>query len=124
MKGRIKQSLVCSVLVTVGLTVGSGTQAAELAPLATDAAGGSDVISRNGSGLAAPGHLRGAEEAWVKPLQLRCWQDGRLIIEENNWHIGQWPKSKEGLQLTNSGDEKLYLFNLNRTFCAYRGGKS
>jgi hypothetical protein len=29
-----------------------------------------------------------AYKSWTRARQLRCWQEGRLIFEENDWHEG------------------------------------
>jgi len=62
-------------------------------------------------------HLKSAKQAWIKPRQIRCWQRGRLIVEENDWYL---KKIGEQVSFTRKEDQTLYMFNFNDTFCIYR----
>lgn len=51
--------------------------------------------------------------------QLRCWQYGKLIFEENGWSA----KIKESAlvyEFVERGSSKLYLMNFGNSTCLYR----
>ena len=50
--------------------------------------------------------------------QLRCWQNGDLIVLENDWKPVDSNKGK----LLTSGSRKLHTFDYGETFCIYLGG--
>ena len=62
-------------------------------------------------------HLKSAQQAWIKPRQVRCWQHGRLIVEENDWYV---QKMGQHVSFSKGENQALYLFNFNDTFCIYR----
>lgn len=49
-----------------------------------------------------------------KKDQLRCWQDGDLIVVENNWKL----KDTSQAMMT-KGRQALYSYNFGETFCIY-----
>lgn len=53
----------------------------------------------------------------AKVNTMRCWQNGELILAENNWlnAIGTSPV------LINNNQEKMYAFDYGETFCMYLG---
>ncbi len=53
-----------------------------------------------------------------KNNQLRCWQNGDLIVLENDWKPVD---SKQGRLLSN-GSKKLHTYDYGETFCIYLGG--
>ena len=58
-----------------------------------------------------------AKSSWIEPRQIRCWQEGRLIVEENNWVPGDIQRPVAFLR---NKDDVLYMFDFNKTFCLYR----
>lgn len=58
-----------------------------------------------------------AKNSWIEPRQIRCWQEGRLIVEENNWVPGDIQRPVAFLRNKN---DVLYMFDFNKTFCLYR----
>lgn len=54
--------------------------------------------------------------------QLRCWQYGNLIFEENGLSPPQLQDHEEALAFTKSdkGREQIYVFQFNETVCMFR----
>ncbi len=50
-----------------------------------------------------------------KKDQLRCWQDGDLIVVENNWRLGD----KSQARVLYKGKQKLYFYDFGATFCIF-----
>lgn len=53
-----------------------------------------------------------------KENQLRCWQNGDLIVLENDWK----PVDPGKGRLLSNGARKLHAFDYGETFCIYLGG--
>ena len=53
-----------------------------------------------------------------KDNQLRCWQNGELIVLENDWKAVDPSKGR----LLSNGSKKLHAFDYGETFCIYLGG--
>ncbi len=53
-----------------------------------------------------------------KENQLRCWQNGDLIVLENDWKAVDPGKGR----LLSNGAKKLHAFDYGETFCIYLGG--
>ena len=53
-----------------------------------------------------------------KENQLRCWQNGDLIVLESGWK----PVDPSKGSLLSSGAKKLHAFDYGETFCIYLGG--
>lgn len=63
-------------------------------------------------------HLEAAFTGHIKPRQLRCWQEGRLILEENDWHPAD--SDAQLLLLRTDSPHTLQLYSFGGTFCIYR----
>lgn len=55
---------------------------------------------------------------YSKDNQLRCWQNGDLIVLENDWK----PVDSNRGRLLSSGTKKLHTYDYGETFCIYLGG--
>ena len=47
--------------------------------------------------------------------QLRCWQNGKLIVLENGWHLNNTPNDF----VMRNHSQKLYIYDYGDTFCLY-----
>lgn len=47
--------------------------------------------------------------------QLRCWQDGDLIVAESDWQL----PDKSQAKVLHKANQKMYFYNFNETFCIY-----
>ena len=65
-------------------------------------------------------YLDSAKQAWIKPRQIRCWQRGRLIVEENDLYL---QKIGEQVSFSRNNNQLLHMFNFGDTFCIYRQSK-
>lgn len=68
-------------------------------------------------GVSATIDRPGVEKSPVdyKKNQLRCWQDGDLIVAENDWKL----LDKSQAKVLHKANQKLYFYNFNETFCIY-----
>jgi hypothetical protein len=62
-------------------------------------------------------YVADAKNAWIKPRQIKCWQEGRLIVEENDWVPSD---TRKHVAFVRNKDDVLYMFDFNKTFCLYR----
>jgi len=53
---------------------------------------------------------------------LKCWQEGRLILDENGWGIptANLPGQVIKLQSLSKQKNTIYLFDMNRSTCVLR----
>jgi len=73
--------------------------------------------NRQASSVSETDYVADAKNAWIKPRQLKCWQEGRLIVEENDWVPSDVRKH---VAFVRNKDDVLYMFDFNKTFCLYR----
>jgi len=75
------------------------------------------IPATGSNGYATIDHIADAKKSWIAPRQIRCWQEGRLIVEENDWVPGDMHKQVSFLR---NNEDVLYMFDFNKTFCMYR----
>ena len=73
--------------------------------------------SRQASSGSETDYVADAKNAWIKPRQIKCWQEGRLIVEENDWVPSDVRKH---VAFVRNKDDVLYMFDFSKTFCLYR----
>ncbi|MBF0470746.1 MAG: hypothetical protein HQL48_05170 [Gammaproteobacteria bacterium] len=54
--------------------------------------------------------------------ELRCWQQGKLIIDESDMRIGGTNMSKDSITFK-KGRRVVHLFNMDDSFCLYVEGE-
>jgi hypothetical protein len=62
------------------------------------------------------------DEIQLKPednnnYQVRCWQNGVLVVDESNWRSPQLQGRFVAMKPMNSNDPGLYLVDFFNTFC-------
>jgi len=71
---------------------------------------------------ALAGDLDTEAEVPLRHSALKCWQEGRLILDENGWGIptANLPGQVIKLYSLSKNNSAIYLFDMNRATCVLR----
>ena len=64
-----------------------------------------------------PGPIIRLSESDTALFNIRCWQNGQLILEESNWSEPQLASHYIALRKVNSPAPGIYLIDFQHTFC-------
>lgn len=78
------------------------------------------VSKAEGTQFAQKGEIVAPQPEDRTPFQVRCWQNGVLIVDEANWRSPQMQSRFVAMKPLGGGEPGLYLVDFYSTFCEFR----